>query len=226
MRFFSAMTVLACCVSTVCAALVKPCVLDFTTADEKGRVRHLGGLKEEFLVLPNVTADSTNRLSVARELFDRSTYGTSRPALMGADYFEAMLGKHEKVFACVSRKPVTAALEKLRQLPEYPQGCGAKLAEMTGATHLVFGTIGDLTTKSNEFSGYGVSTKTTNYSLDVAIKFVDLATGATAKSGIYTGRYREQRPISGEQFDNNVFQSLMKDALEQAAEGFSEKFAE
>ena len=35
---------------------------------------------------------------------------------------------------------------------------------------------------------------------------------------IEPGTYREQRPISGAQFDNNIFQSLMKSALEQAAE--------
>ena len=37
-------------------------------------------------------------------------------------------------------------------------------------------------------------------------------------SNVYTGSYREQRPVSNDAFDNNIFLSLMKSALEQAAE--------
>ena len=47
---------------------------------------------------------------------------------------------------------------------------------------------------------------------------VDLAAQSTVYSNVYTGNYREQRPISGTQFDNNIFQNLMTSALEQAAE--------
>ena len=50
------------------------------------------------------------------------------------------------------------------------------------------------------------------------VKVVDLVAQQTVHANTYTGTYREQRPISGAQFDNNIFQSLMKSALEQAAE--------
>ena len=53
---------------------------------------------------------------------------------------------------------------------------------------------------------------------DLAVKVVDLVAQQTVHANTYTGTYREQRPISGAQFDNNIFQSLMKSALEQAAE--------
>ena len=38
---------------------------------------------------------------------------------------------------------------------------------------------------------------------------VDLVAQHTVYSNVYTGSYREQRPISAEQFDNDIFQSLV-----------------
>ena len=54
---------------------------------------------------------------------------------------------------------------------------------------------------------------------------VDLVTQQTVHANTYTGTYREQRPISGTQFDNNIFQTLMKSALQQAADELYEKCA-
>ena len=58
-----------------------------------------------------------------------------------------------------------------------------------------------------------------------AVKMVDLVTQQTVHANTYTGAYREQRPISGMQFDNNIFQTLMKSALQQAADELYEKCA-
>ena len=113
---------------------------------------------------------------------------------------------------------MTAAMQKLQSAPDFPKDFMLRLARETGATHLIYGTVSDIRTKTNSFRGYGIETKTTNYQLDVIIKMVDLAAQHTVYSNVYTGNYREQRPISGTQFDNNIFQNLMTSALEQAAE--------
>ena len=109
-------------------------------------------------------------------------------------------------------------MQELQKAPDFPKDFMLRLARKTGTTHLIYGTVSDMRTKTNSFKGYGIETKTTNYQLDVIIKMVDLAAQHTVYSNVYTGNYREQRPISGSQFDNNIFQNLMTSALEQAAE--------
>ena len=137
-------------------------------------------------------------------------------------YLESYLGQHPDVFAIRNRDLMVTAMDKLRADPEFPTDFLLKLARASGATHLIYGTVGDLASRENSFTGYGISTKTTNYSLDVIVKVVDLVAQQSAYAKTYTGHYREQRPISGTQFDNNIFQSLMKSALEQAAEDLYE----
>ncbi len=44
-------------------------------------------------------------------------------------------------------------------------------------------------------------TKTTNYQLDVIIKMVDLVRQSTVYSNVYTGNYRELRPVGSTQID-------------------------
>jgi len=154
----------------------------------------------------------------ALELYHTVVKGPSRPMVIGADYLSAYLGRHNDVFGCMDASQMAAAMQKLQQAPDFPRDFMLRLARETGATHLIYGTVSDLRTRSNSFKGYGIETKTTNYQLDVIIKMVDLAAQHTVYSNVYTGNYREQRPVSTEQFDNNIFQSLMTSALEQAAE--------
>jgi len=154
----------------------------------------------------------------ALNIWNTTVHGSARPMVIGAEYLEAYLGRHADVFACLDRPLMAASMGKLAQDPAFPTDFQLKLARATGATHLVYGTVGDLSSRENAFTGYGISTKTTNFSLDVIVKMVDLVTQQTVYVNTYTGTYREQRPISVQQFDNNIFQSLMKNALEQAAE--------
>ena len=156
----------------------------------------------------------------ALELYNGIVKGEARPMIIGAEYLSAYLGKHNDVFSCVEASQVMAAMNKLRNEPDFPRDFMLRLARESGATHLIYGVVSDLSTKSNSFKGYGIETKTTNYQLDVIVKLVDLAAQGTVYSNVYTGNYREQRPVSNEQLDNNIFQSLMKSALEQAAEDF------
>lgn len=224
------------------------CVMDFTTIDINGKIRFIDPANSNLDVAPRCTLVDADRTSVndvmqgfvrlvdaienhktkdmknaitrndALAIWQTSVHGTARPVVIGAEYLEAYLGGHGDVFACLDRSLMAAAMQKLQNDPGFPSDFQLKLAKASGATHLIYGTVGDIASRENSFSGYGIQTKTTNYSLDVIVKMVDLVTQQTVHSGVYTGTYSEQRPISGAQFDNNIFQSLMKSALQQAAE--------
>lgn len=167
--------------------------------------------------------DNTFNREKALSLYNTTIHGQTRPMVMGADYLSAYLGRHNDVFSCIDTSLMIAAMDKLQKSPEFPRNFLLYLAKETGATHLIYGTVSDMRTKTNSFKGYGIETKTTNYQLDVIIKMVDLAAQKIVYSNVYTGNYREQRPISGTQFDDNIFQNLMTAALEQAAEDLYEQ---
>ena len=158
----------------------------------------------------------------AIDLYNTIVKGDPRPVVIGADYLSAYLGKHNDVFGCMDSSQIVAAMQKLQKQDDFPRDFMLRIAKETGATHLIYGTVSDLHTKTNSFSGYGIQTRSTTFQLDVIVKMVDLVAQHTVYSNVYTGVYREQRPVSTEQFDNDIFQSLMKSALEQAAEDFYE----
>lgn len=154
----------------------------------------------------------------ALSLYDTIVGGEARPMVIGAEYLSAYLGRHNDVFSCLVPSHVTAVMQKLQQAPDFPKDFMLRLARETGATHLIYGTVSDMRTKTNSFKGYGIETKTTTYQLDVIIKLVDLAAQHTVYSNVYTGNYREQRHAAVSELDNNIFQNLMTATLEQAAE--------
>ena len=178
------------------------------------------------------TADSNRNAQVddnrfnrakALEIYNSTRSGQARPVIIGAEYLSAYLGRRNDVFTCINPSLMGAAMTKLQSAPDFPKDFMLRLARETGATHLIYGTVSDLRTRTNSFKGYGIETKTTNYQLDVIIKMVDLIRQSTVYSNVYTGNYREQKPISTVQFDNNIFQNLMTSALEQAAEDLYDK---
>lgn len=159
----------------------------------------------------------------ALELYRSTVNGVSRPSVIGAQYLSAYLGKRNDVFNCMDPSLLGAAMIRLQNEPDFPRDFMLKLARETGATHLIYGTVSDLRTRSNSFKGYGIETKSINYQLDVIIKMVDLVRQSTVYSNVYTGNYREQKPVGTQQIDNNIFQTLMTSALEQAAEDLYDK---
>lgn len=231
------------------------CVMDFSTIDTKGKIRFIDSANRELDVAPRCTLNDADRKSVnavmqgfvrlvdavenhrtkdaknaitrgdAVDIWQTAVHGETRPAIIGAEYLESYLGRNGEIFACLDRSLMVAAMNRMQADPEFPTDFQLKLAKATGATHLIYGTVGNITSRENSFSGYGIETKTTNYSLDVIVKMVDLVTQQTVHVNTYTGTYREQRPISGTQFDNNIFQTLMKSALQQAADELYEKCA-
>ena len=154
----------------------------------------------------------------ALDLYNTIMKGEPRPMVIGAEYLSAYLGRHNDVFGVMDVSQVAAAMQKLQKQDDFPRDFMLRIAKETGATHLIYGTVSDIHTRTNSFSGYGIQTNTTSYELDVTIKMIDLAAQHSVYSNVYTGSYREQRPVSTEQFDNNIYLSLMKSALEQAAE--------
>lgn len=156
------------------------------------------------------------------ELYNTVVKGESRPVVIGADYLSAYLGKHNDVFSPVSTETVAAAMEKLSKEKDFPKDFMRKLAEASGATHLIYGTVSDMRSRLNSFKGYGITTNTTTYELDVILKVVDLNTQSVCYSNVYTGTYREQQRPGVTEVDNNKFQNLMNSALEQAAEDIYE----
>ena len=159
----------------------------------------------------------------ALNIYSTTLNGTARPTVIGAKYLEAYLSRRNDVFTCLDSNLMGMAMAKLQNAPDFPKDFMLRLAKETGATHLIYGTVSDIRTRTNSFKGYGIQTKTTNYQLDVIIKVVDLVRQSTVYSNVYTGNYREQKPISTQQFDNNIFQNLMTAALEQAAEELYDK---
>ena len=232
--------------TTVTTKVTKPfmkvAVLDFGTADTIGLklIGHLPSSKTDnnealtaedrtsvnsvmqgFVKLMEVATNNKVRdekWSEEHNLFNETLKGKARPSILGAEYLSAYLGRHNDVFGVLDTMVVKKAMLKLQKDPEFPKDFMQKLAAETGATHLIFGTVSDIRTKENSFKGYGIETKTTLCQLDVIIKVIDLAAQYSVFSNVYTGSYKEQRPISVEQFDNNIYQNLMTGALEQAAE--------
>lgn len=179
-------------------------------------------------VWDNTSANRTNReLQLEDNRFERekalSLYqtivkGKARPVVIGADYLTAYLGRYHGVFGCVESSVMASAMQKLQASADFPKDFMLRLARETGATHLIYGTVSDMRVQSKSFKGYGIETKSLLYQLDVIIKMVDLAAQHTVYSNVYTGSYREQRPVSTGLIDHDIFQNLMKSALEQAAE--------
>ena len=155
------------------------------------------------------TDDNVFTRAKALEIYNQTSQGDARPAIIGAQYLSAYLSRRNNVFACLEPSLMAAAMTKLQAAPDFPKDFMLRLAKETGATHLIYGTVSDIRTKTNSFKGYGIETRTTNYQLDVIIKMVDLVAQHTVYSNVYTGNYREQRPVSGTQIDNNIFQNLM-----------------
>ena len=161
----------------------------------------------------------------ALDLYNTTLKGETRPVVIGAEYLSAYLGKHSNVFSCMDSGLIAAAMQKLQKAPDFPKDFMLRLAKESGATHLIYGTVSDIRTQTKSFKGYGIITRTTNYELDVIIKLVDLAKQRSIYSNVHTSSYREQRPYSEGPIDNNIFQNLMKTALEQAADDLYVKFS-
>ena len=71
-----------------------------------------------------------------------------------------------------------------------------KVAQASGATHLIYGTLSDIRTRENHFKGYGIETHTINYDMDVIAYLVEILSGKTLqeylKEADYYSRHQNQ----------------------------------
>ncbi|MDD4816766.1 MAG: hypothetical protein PHI85_02205 [Victivallaceae bacterium] len=152
-----------------------------------------------------------------KTIYDRLLNGPTRPVIAGADYLGAYLGSYPETFSCVDNAAVTSALVKLPAAAGYPTDAMRKLGAASGVDFLVYGIVTDLASREKSFKGYGVETKTRIWSLDVIVKLVDLKSQRGVYANVYTATVTEQYPYSPDGIDGNVFQTLMRDALKNAA---------
>ena len=116
----------------------------------------------------------------------------ARSVALGRDYLHSRLVRPGRSFVCVDA--------------------------VANADYRLGTAVSFLRSRENEFKGrtYGHSTKTTVWSLDVIETLYKGDEIVFAKAA--TGTYEERRPISEAQFDNNIFDKLMRSAIEQAAD--------
>ena len=154
----------------------------------------------------------------ALDLFKTVVKGQARPVILGAEQLSALLSSHSDIFACTDASLMGAAMEKLRNQEDFPVDFQRKLSEMTGATHLLCGTVSDLRVSSKTFQGYGIETATTRYELDFSYKLVDLRAQSTVYGGIATGAYTERKLPGVIEREPALFQKLLNEALRRASE--------
>lgn len=169
--------------------------------------------------------DNENDRNLARqyELADRILKSPQRTVVIGSAYMEAALGNYDSV-EVIDRDEIRKAYFDMaaRQAggaPPLPD-----TMRKTGATHILYGTVADFHAESREFTGYGVNTKATIYSLDVVVKVVELASGKVVFAGSFTGSDREFDSGDLKIVDPGRFAKLMKSAVAQAAQAIDKKF--
>ena len=166
-------------------------------------------------------AEYQRQVMQQRELYQRTVHGESRPMIIGADYLRAELGQYPAIFSTIEPAALTAAMAKLTTAPDFPAAFPQRLTGLTGATHLIRGTVSDLRRQTVIFRGYGIETKTVVYQLDLILQMFDLSRGATVYSGTYTAELRERQPLSGAVITDNHFQRLLTMAVKQGAADFA-----
>ena len=154
----------------------------------------------------------------ALALYKNIVRGEARPMILAADYLSAYLNRQPDVFTCVDPTVLASAMAKVSESPDFPCDFLRNLAQETGATHLIYGTVTDIRSQERAFSGYGIATRSVIYQLDVLIKLVDLQRQQVIYGNVYTGSCRMAERNGAVELDHNVFQNLMTSALEKAAE--------
>ncbi len=169
--------------------------------------------------------DRAEREALAKKILNSK----QRPLVIGAEYMTASLGEYPEIFSLANREGIESALKSLdfgrAQTAEDADRRIREFMEKSGATHILTGTVADLKTEHKKFSGYGVRTDRVVYSLDVLVKLIDLKTSQIAFSGVFTGELSQMNTKFAQTINDSLFQDLMKDAVKQAAETMSRRFA-
>ena len=173
----------------------------------------------------HLDAENARNLARQNELADKLLKTPQRAVVIGANFMEGALGNYDSV-ELVDRGDIYKAYRDMsaRQAGEQPRTL-PEVLQLQGATHVLYGTVADFRVAGNEYTGYGINTKSLIYELDVMIKIVELKTNRIVFSGVFTGQSREfyldgQKAI----IDSGRFETLMKSATAQAAAAIDKKF--
>lgn len=102
-----------------------------------------------------------------------------------------------------------------------------QLGKMLGARYLAMGNIIDITTRTTEFSGYGIRTKRTALSMTVGLRVVEAEKGLVffiAQASASRENLPQEVFGSGAQeISLSTYQELMQEAITQLVKQFSEK---
>lgn len=160
------------------------------------------------------------------ELADRILRTQQRSVVIGAEYMIAALNQSPvlKVIDRGSLDRGLRAIETGRPGVEWEKAV-SEFGRVSGATHILYGTVADFQTRSNRFSGYGVLTEQVVYSLDLVVKLVDTSNGEVIFSGVFTGRDRDLKTQFAQRIDSGRFERMMKSAVSQAAEAINQQLA-
>ncbi len=153
----------------------------------------------------------------ALEVYKKITSGPQRSLVLGAEYLTGYLGEQTPPINCTDSNIVTAAMLKLQQDPDFPLNFQAKLAADTGVTHLVYGSVGDISYTAKVTEYYGIKRESVTYRLPITIKVVDLARQYTVFSKTYESTYTEKQPFNGLIIESNIYGKLMQNILRQVA---------
>ena len=165
-----------------------------------------------------MTEDNIWERRKALDLFHTVVKGESRPVILGAERLGALLSRYSDVFSCTDASLMMQAMTQLQKDPDFPQDFLRKLAEKTGATHMLCGTVSDLRIKTKTFTGYGIETTNCRYELDFTYKLVDLNAQHTVYGNVQTGVKTEQKLPGVVEKEPALFQTLLNDALTRTAE--------
>jgi hypothetical protein len=93
-----------------------------------------------------------------------------------------------------------------------------KLGKMLGANTIIMGTILNIQTRQNTFSGYGIKTTGTTVICSTRIRVIDIESGVVIFSKIYNGQATFQKSAYGANKDNDSAYTVIEDSLKMMAD--------
>jgi curli biogenesis system outer membrane secretion channel CsgG len=182
-----------------------------------------------FFVLPGFALEQ-NLPVLAVVAFQNST-GVQMPDLsnMGLQLLEsALLGSGNFILA--DRSTIQQSLTEIgfnTASGLVDPSTAIQLGKMLGARYLAMGNIVDITTKTTEFSGYGIRTKRTALSMTVGLRVVDAEKGLVffiaQASASRENLPQEVFDPASSKISLSTYQELMQEAIAQLVKQFSEK---
>ncbi len=151
---------------------------------------------------------------------------SGRGIILGAEMLAAELYKYGEVIELVDRHRLEESLTEMEfnRSGLVPSETAKQLGQMTGATHLAYGTVNDYRVEERKFSGYGVTTNNVVHSLDLTVKIIETATNKVVFVDEVTYDIKEMKTSMSSHNDTGLQKKLMKGAIKKVAKNIGEKF--